>query len=182
MKNQHKNNTYNPNSKKAAHEAKRAAATNNLLVLNSDKETQRSAGTSALAPRPPRVTSQAKKQRTDSTQDMDTEPLVPSSPLPLSSPDVISPNSSSQTAAAVPTVANNDMNSIAENGNDAGALVGEMNQSSSSPPLQMDTSVSSSSAVDPDPDVMDDADDFSGPMSDDVEIFQASVPYADVAL
>ena len=180
MKNNNKNNTSNPNSKRAAREAKRAASANNLLDLNSDEEQQRSAGTSALAPRPPRVTSQAKKQRTDSTQDMETEPLVPSSPLPPSSPDVISPNSSSQTAAAVPTVANNDTNPIAENGNNAGASVGEMNQSSFSPPLQMETSVSSSSAIDPDPDVMDDADDFSSPVSDDVTIFQASVPYADV--
>ena len=61
MKNQHKNSSYNPNSKKAAREAKRAASANNLLDLNSDEEQHRSAETSTLAPRPPRVTSQAKK-------------------------------------------------------------------------------------------------------------------------
>src|SRR5271156_2688647 len=122
----------NPLSKKQS----RKLNQNNKNLLessSSDEERQRSAGTSALTPRPLRTTSAAKRQCLNDTEEMEVE-LVQSTVSPsLASLDVSSSAPVNSAAAPAPTVANNGTPMISSLSDNTRSVTDAENQSASVP-------------------------------------------------
>src|SRR5271168_4673078 len=96
----------NPLSKK---QTRKTNKNKNLLESSSsDEERQRAAGSSALTPRPLRVTSAAKRQCLDNTDNMEVEPTQSTVSSSSPSSNVSSSVSVSSAAASAHTVVDND--------------------------------------------------------------------------